>query len=57
MQFFQMRSKGVVSSFCEVNTVEGQFDVPVEGVGKGDIETLRKEFIFFCYDAFERASD
>ena len=38
----------MVSGLCEVNTIEGERNIPVAGINKRDRYLLLQKFIFFC---------
>ena len=38
----------MVSFFREVNTVEGELDIPVAGIHKGDVQLLCQQLVFLC---------
>ena len=46
--FFQLCCKGVVSALCEVDTVEGEFDVPIGGVDEWDVQMTGDCSVFLC---------
>ena len=43
-----MFSKSMMPSFGEVDAVEGELDIPVAGINKGDVELLCQKFVFLC---------
>ena len=45
--FCDSRGKCPMAVLCKVNTVEGEFDIPVTGIDKGNIQLPGKKAIFF----------
>ena len=45
---YEMIGKGMVSVLSEVDTVKGEFNVPLMGISKGDVPILCDVMVFFC---------
>ena len=50
-EFNYPTGESVISVVCEMDTVEGEFNIPVVGVNKGDIQFLCQQLIFQPYQS------